>query len=152
VWSVKTTKVRSCRLFEDGLSCTRIERTADPSARVDVIGNQINVVRLTLRAGETTRELDRTYEMTYVTKEVVDMSILSASDARSNLPRLIDQTNESHEPVIISGKRNNAVLIAEEDWKSIQETLFLVSIPGMRDSIVSGMKETLTDSTRDLDW
>jgi len=80
------------------------------------------------------------------------MSVLTASDARSNLYRLIDQTNESHEPVIISGKRNNAVLIAEEDWKSIQETLFLVSIPGMKDSILEGMKEPLEKSSRKLDW
>ena len=69
------------------------------------------------------------------------MPVLNASDARANLYRLIDQTNESHEPVTISGKRNNAVLVAEEDWKSIQETLFLVSIPGMRESILDGMKE-----------
>ena len=80
------------------------------------------------------------------------MSILTASDARSNLYRLIDQTNESHEPVIISGKRNNAVLISEEDWKSIQETLFLVSIPGMKESIMNGMKEPLEKSSRKIDW
>ena len=80
------------------------------------------------------------------------MGIMKASDARANLYRLIDQTNESHEPVIISGKRNNAVLISEADWKSIQETLYLVSIPGMRDSILSGMKEPLGVSSRDLDW
>jgi len=80
------------------------------------------------------------------------MSVMTASDARSNLYRLIDQTNESHEPVIISGKRNNAVLISEEDWKSIQETLFLVSIPGMKESIINGMKEPLANSSRKLDW
>ena len=80
------------------------------------------------------------------------MSVLTASDARSNLYRLIDQTNESHEPVIISGKRNNAVLISEEDWKSIQETLFLVSIPGMKESIINGMKESLEKSSRKIDW
>jgi len=80
------------------------------------------------------------------------MSILTASDARSNLYRLIDQTNESHEPVIISGKRNNAVLISLEDWKSIQETLFLVSIPGMKESIIDGMQEPLEKSIRKLDW
>jgi len=80
------------------------------------------------------------------------MSVLTASDARSNLYRLIDQTNESHEPVIISGKRNNAVLISEEDWKSIQETLFLVSIPGMKESIIDGMKEPLEKNCRKIDW
>ena len=80
------------------------------------------------------------------------MAVLNASEARANLYRLIDQTNESHEPVTISGKRSNAVLVAEDDWKAIQETLFLVSIPGMRESILSGMKEPLGDSTKVLDW
>ena len=80
------------------------------------------------------------------------MSVLTASVARSNLYKLIDQTNESHEPVIISGKRNNAVLIAEEDWKSIQEILYLVSIPGMKESIINAMKEPLEKSTKKIDW
>ncbi len=80
------------------------------------------------------------------------MSVLSASDARSRLYRLIDQANESHEPVLISGKRNNAVLIAEDDWKSIQETLFLLSIPGMKDSILEGMNEPLESSSGSVDW
>jgi len=77
---------------------------------------------------------------------------MTASAARSNLYKLIDQTNESHEPVIISGKRNNAVLIAEEDWKSIQETLYLVSIPGMKESIIDAMKEPLEKSTKKINW
>lgn len=80
------------------------------------------------------------------------MSVLTASDARSNLYRLIDQANESHEPIIISGKRNNAVLIAEDDWKALQETLFLVSIPGMKESILSGMAEPLEKSQKKIDW
>jgi len=80
------------------------------------------------------------------------MTILNASDARANLYRLIDQTNESHEPVIISGKRNNAVLLSEDDWKAIQETLYLASIPGMRESIIEGMKEPLSESSKELPW
>ncbi len=80
------------------------------------------------------------------------MTILNASDARAHLYRLIDQTNESHEPVIISGKRNNAVLLSEEDWRSIQETLYLTSIPGMRESIIEGMKEPLSESAKELNW
>jgi prevent-host-death family protein len=95
--------------------------------------------------------------MTYGTPYAKDggsseMTILNASDARANLYRLIDQTNESHEPVIISGKRNNAILLSEDDWNSIQETLFLTSIPGMRESIVEGMKEPLSESSKELDW
>jgi prevent-host-death family protein len=80
------------------------------------------------------------------------MAVLTASDARSNLYKLIDQTNESHEPVIITGKRNNAVLVSEDDWKSIQETLYLTSIPGMKESIVAGMKEPLSRSLKKIDW
>jgi len=80
------------------------------------------------------------------------MAVITASNARANLYRLIDQTNKSHEPVVISGKRNNAVLISEEDWNSIQETLYLISIPGMRESIVNGMKEPLAESKKELSW
>jgi len=80
------------------------------------------------------------------------MAVLNASEARANLYRLIDQTNESHEPVTISGKRNNAVLVSEEDWRSIQETLYLVSIPGMRESILEGMQEPLAETKKELDW
>jgi antitoxin YefM len=80
------------------------------------------------------------------------MTILNVSEARSNLYRLIDQANESHEPVIISGKRKNAVLLAEEDWNAIQETLYLVSIPSMRESILNGMQEPLSESSSELDW
>lgn len=80
------------------------------------------------------------------------MSVLTASDARSRLYRLIDATNESHEPIIISGKRNNAVLISEDDWKAIQETLYLVSIPGMKESIIEGMSEPLEKSSRKIHW
>ncbi|MFN9709106.1 MAG: type II toxin-antitoxin system Phd/YefM family antitoxin [Burkholderiales bacterium] len=80
------------------------------------------------------------------------MTILSASEARANLYRLIDQTAESHEPIFISGKRTDAVLISAEDWKAIQETLFLLSIPGMRESIKEGMTEPLGNSAKELDW
>lgn len=80
------------------------------------------------------------------------MPTMTASDARSNLYRLIDQTNESHEPVLISGKRNNAVLVSEEDWEAIQETLYLASIPGMRESILAGMKEPLSECITDIQW
>ena len=80
------------------------------------------------------------------------MTVLNASEVRANLYRLIDQTNESHEPIVISGKRKNAVLLSEDDWNSIQETLYLTSVPGMRESIVEGMKEPLSESAKELDW
>lgn len=80
------------------------------------------------------------------------MSTLTASEARANLYRLIDETAESHEPIIISGKRNSAVLISEEDWGAIQETLYLLSVPGMRESIKTGMAEPLAKSAKAIKW
>lgn len=80
------------------------------------------------------------------------MTTLTASEARANLYRLMDQAAESHEPIVISGKRSNAVLIAEEDWAAIQETLFLLSVPGMRESIKAGMAEPSGTCAEELDW
>lgn len=80
------------------------------------------------------------------------MNTLSVSDARANLYRLIDEAARSHEPVHITGKRNNAVLLSEEDWRSVQETLYLLSVPGMRESIREGMKEPIESCSPELDW
>lgn len=80
------------------------------------------------------------------------MAALTASEARANLYRLIDQAAESHQPIHIAGKRTSAVLLSTEDWDAIQETLYLLSIPGMRESIKEGMAEPLGDSAKDLEW
>lgn len=80
------------------------------------------------------------------------MTNLTASEARASLYRLIDQTAESHKPILISGKRSNAVLISAEDWQAIQETLHLLSVPGMRESIRKGMAEPLAKSAKRLNW
>ena len=80
------------------------------------------------------------------------MQTLSASEARANLYRLLDETAQSHQPIAIQGKRNNAVLISAEDWEAIQETLYLLSVPGMRESIKEGMAEDPTDCAEELDW
>ena len=80
------------------------------------------------------------------------MQTLTASEARANLYRLIDQTAESHQPIAISGKKTSAVLVSSEDWAAIQETLFLLSVPGMRESIKEGMAEPLSTSATELDW
>ena len=80
------------------------------------------------------------------------MTIFTASEARANLYRLIDQTAESHKPIHISGKRTSAVLLSEEDWNAIQETLYLLSVPGLRESIKDGMAEPLNESVKELDW
>ena len=80
------------------------------------------------------------------------MQTLSASNARSNLYRLIDEAAASHQPLVITGKRNNAVLVSEQDWAAIQETLFLLSVSGMRESIREGMATPAEELTDKLDW
>jgi len=80
------------------------------------------------------------------------MSTLTASEARAKLYRLIDEAAESHVPIRITGKRNSAVLISENDWASVQETLHLLSIPGMRESIREGMDALVEDCAKELDW
>ena len=80
------------------------------------------------------------------------MHTLTASEARANLYRLIDQAAQSHQPIHISGKRTSAVLLAAEDWQAIQETLYLLSVPGMRESIKEAMAEPLDASAAELDW
>jgi prevent-host-death family protein len=68
------------------------------------------------------------------------MTTLTATDARKHLYSLMDEVRESHEPIQIVGKKSSAVLVSEEDWRAIQETLYLTSIPGMRESIQEGLK------------
>ncbi len=80
------------------------------------------------------------------------MTSLGISQARAQLYRLVDQTAVSHMPIQITGKRTSAVLISEEDWRSIQETLYLVSIPGMRDSIRQGLKTSVAKCSKRLKW
>ena len=67
------------------------------------------------------------------------MTTISATEARKQLYKLLDDVARSHEPVQITGKRGSAVLVSEDDWRAVQETLYLVSIPGMRESILEGM-------------
>ena len=80
------------------------------------------------------------------------MQSLTASEARANLYRIIDETAASHEPVTISGKRSSAVLLSAEDWNAIQETLYLLAVPGMRESIKAGRAEPLAKSAKTLKW
>jgi antitoxin YefM len=84
--------------------------------------------------------------------EVTAMTTLTASKARARLYQLLDQAASSHEPIQITGKRANAVLVSEDDWRSIQETLYLLSIPGMRESIRKGMKEPVEKCLPELKW
>ena len=80
------------------------------------------------------------------------MTVLTASAARANLYRLIDQVTESHQPIVIAGKKSSAVLVSADDWAAIQETMYLLSVPGMRESIRKAMAEPLSKSTRELKW
>ena len=80
------------------------------------------------------------------------MVTLTASAARAKLYTLLDKTASSHQPIQITGKRSNAVLISEEDWRAIQETLYLLSIPGMRRSIQKGMKTPIEKCVKELKW
>ena len=79
-------------------------------------------------------------------------TIISVTEARKKLFGLVDQVNESHEPVTITGKRGNAILVSEEDWRAIQETLYLKSIPGVWESIEEGIKESIEECSDDLPW
>ena len=80
------------------------------------------------------------------------MPTLSATEARTKLYNLIDQTASTHEPILITGKRGNAVLISEDDWRSIQETIYLLNIPGMRNSIREGLATPLEECGEEPDW
>jgi antitoxin YefM len=80
------------------------------------------------------------------------MTVLKVSEARANLYQIIDETAQSHQPITITGKRHNAVLVSEDDWRSVQETLYLVSIPGMRESIIEGMQTPVEECAEELEW
>ena len=80
------------------------------------------------------------------------MTTFTATEARAKLYKLIDDASINHEPVVITGKRGNAVLLAEGDWNAITETLHLLSVPGMRESIITGMQEPLGETATELEW
>ena len=80
------------------------------------------------------------------------MTTLNATEARANLYNLIDQTAETHQPIVITGKRHNAILLSEEDWSAINETIYLLSVPGMRESIKEGLAQNLDECSRELNW
>jgi prevent-host-death family protein len=80
------------------------------------------------------------------------MTTMTATEARKNLYALVDEVSVSHEPVQIAGKRNSAVLISEDDWRAIQETLYLTGVPGMRESIVVGLKTPVDECEPEPGW
>ena len=80
------------------------------------------------------------------------MTVLNVTEARTRLYNLIDEAASTHQPIIITGKRSNAVLVSEDDWNAISETLYLLSTAGMRESIKEGLNEDLKACSKDLDW
>jgi antitoxin YefM len=80
------------------------------------------------------------------------VTTISATEARKQLYKLLDDVAQSHEPIQITGKRGSAVLISEDDWRAVQETLYLVSLPGMRASILEGMATPVDQLDVELDW
>ena len=80
------------------------------------------------------------------------MITVSVKEASDKLPDLVENTIEKREPVLISGKKNNAVLMAESNWQAMNETLHLLSVPGMRDAIKKGLSENLKSTSRKLNW
>ena len=80
------------------------------------------------------------------------MTTVNVTEARANLYKLIDDASASHEPVVITGKRGNAVLLSEDDWNAINETLYLLSVPGMRGSIIEGMQKNFDETSTELEW
>lgn len=78
--------------------------------------------------------------------------VMTVSQARTNIYKLMDETAETHQPIMITGKRNNVVMISEDDWNAIEETLFLNSIPGMASSIKEAMDAPNSEFSEDIEW
>ncbi|MEA5564852.1 MULTISPECIES: type II toxin-antitoxin system Phd/YefM family antitoxin [unclassified Anabaena] len=78
--------------------------------------------------------------------------MIPINEAQQQLQDLIDSVNQSHQPIVIAGKSSNAVLLSEADWVSVQETLYLLSVPGMRESIQAGLATPIEECSRELEW
>jgi len=80
------------------------------------------------------------------------MHVIIITEAKNKFYHLINKVNLSHEPIIITSKKGNTVLISENDWRAIQETLYLLSIPGMRESIKEGLATPVEECSEELNW
>ena len=78
--------------------------------------------------------------------------IMTVSQARTDIYKIIDETAQTHQPIIITGKRNNAVLLCEEDWNAIEETLYLNAIPNMTESIKEAMNAEDSEFSDTVEW
>jgi prevent-host-death family protein len=129
--------------------------------RVGIVVRQQNSrvvrrARYTRTQGNPTRtQIDRATLIAYVITYLqggLQLTTITATEARRRLYNLLEDVADSHEPIQIAGKRHSAVLVSESDWRAIQETLFLESIPGMRASIIKGLKTPVAKCTKDLTW
>ena len=80
------------------------------------------------------------------------MIALNVNKAKERLDVILDEVQNSHEPIIITGEKHSAVLISEEVWRSVEETLYLTSVPGMKDSIIDGMNEKIENCASTIEW
>ena len=141
-----TTRSKRCDLERDGRVAVVVD---DPDARV--VREERQQALEVSDVGHAAPPLGDAYRIAYVLYRGVPMTILSASAARKDLFKLIDEVADG-EPVHIAGPRHTAVLVGEDDWRAIQETLFLQSIPGMRESIIEGMATPASEMHDELDW
>jgi prevent-host-death family protein len=80
------------------------------------------------------------------------MTTITATEARAKLYSLLDEVAITHEPILITGKRANAILLSEADWRAIEETMYLLSVPGMRESILEGLNTPVEDCLDEVEW
>jgi antitoxin YefM len=78
--------------------------------------------------------------------------IMSVSQVRKDIYNVMDETAQTHEPILITGKRNNVVMLSQEDWNAIEETLYLNSIPNMASSIQDSMNVDDSEFSEDIEW
>ena len=99
---------------------------------------------------ETERLTGRTVSRTLCGE--VEIATLTVTEARSRLYALVQHARFEREPILITGKHGNAVLVSEDDWRAIQETLHLLSIPGMRESIREGLQTPVDECETEPGW
>jgi prevent-host-death family protein len=96
--------------------------------------------------------LDPTYAILYAHRQESTMTSITVTQARANLFKLLDQTAQSHEPIQITGRRQNGVLLSEDDFRAMQETLYLLSVPGMKESLRKARKAPLKAYSKTRPW
>lgn len=85
-------------------------------------------------------------------RTLAPMKSITATQARKGLYRLLDEVAVTSQPVQITSKRASAVLVSQDDWTALNETVQLISIPGMAESIREGMNTPLEECVAELDW